>query len=142
MARQATEMKVGLTMFGQLWTDREGEYQGLFNIKLLGWAPLVMNIRILAVNSGLTATNTLQRLAMLETDKRLSRANATELEEAYHVLTSQRILLQIRYLRGETKTTYFLDPTDLAPHEQEALRRALASIKDLQKVISTNFSTM
>jgi signal-transduction protein with cAMP-binding, CBS, and nucleotidyltransferase domain len=142
MARQATEMKVGLSMFGHLWTDREGEHRGLFNVKLLGWAPLVMNIRILAVNSGLTATNTLQRIAMLEADKRLSRANAAELEEAYHVLTSQRILLQIRYLRGEVQNTYFLDPADLAPDEQETLRRSLVSIKDLQKVISTNFSTM
>ena len=142
MARQATEMKVGLTMFGHLWTDREGEYRGLFNVKLLGWAPLVMNIRILAVNSGLTATSTLQRIAMLEADKRLSRTNAGELEEAYHILTSQRILLQIRYLRGAAKNTYFLDPNDLPANEQEALRRALVSIKDLQKVISTNFSTM
>jgi signal-transduction protein with cAMP-binding, CBS, and nucleotidyltransferase domain len=101
-----------------------------------------MNIRILAVNSGIPATNTLQRIAMLEADKRLSRANAAELEAAYHTLTSQRIRLQIRYLRGETNNTYFLDPADLAADEQEALRRALVSIKDLQKVICTNFSTM
>lgn len=142
MARQATEMKVGLTMFGHLWTDREGEHRGQFNVKLLGWAPLVMNIRILAVNSGLTATNTLKRIAMLEADRRLSRGNAAELEEAYHVLTRQRIQLQISYLRGETDNTYFLDPVRLSAEEQEELRRALASIRDLQKVISTNFSTM
>ncbi|MCK7474440.1 MAG: DUF294 nucleotidyltransferase-like domain-containing protein [Rhodopseudomonas palustris] len=142
MARQATEMKVGLSMFGHLWTDREGEYRGLFNIKLLGWAPLVMNIRILAVNSGLTVTNTLQRIAMLEADRRLSRANAAELEEAYHILTRQRILMQIRYLRGDVQNTYFLDPNELSSDEQDSLRRALVSIKDLQKVISTNFSTM
>jgi signal-transduction protein with cAMP-binding, CBS, and nucleotidyltransferase domain len=142
MARQATEMKVGLSMFGQIWTDREGEYRGLFNIKLLGWAPLVMNIRILAVNSGLTVTNTLQRIAHLEQGKRLSAANSAELSEAYHILTRHRIHLQIRKLRGEQDNAYFLDPAALAADEQEELRQALASIKDLQHVIRTNFSTM
>jgi len=141
MARQATEMKVGLGMFGRIWTDRVGEHQGLCNIKLLGWAPLVMNIRILAVNSGLTVTNTLQRIAQLERDKRLSATSAAELGEAYHVLTRHRVHLQIRLLRGEQQNSYFLDPAALAPEELEALRRALASIKDLQNVIRTNFST-
>jgi signal-transduction protein with cAMP-binding, CBS, and nucleotidyltransferase domain len=134
-------MKVGLNLFGQIWTDRAGEHQGLFNIKLLGWAPLVMNIRILAVNSGLPVTNTLQRIARLERDKRLSPATAAELAEAYHILTRQRIRLQIAKLRGEQEDSYFLDPAALAPAELEALRRALDSIKDLQKVIRTNFST-
>ena len=141
MARQATEMKVGLGMFGRIWTDQVGEYQGLFNIKLLGWAPLVMNIRILAVNSGLTMTNTLQRIAQLERDKRLGATSAAELAEAYHVLTRHRVHLQIRLLRGEQQNSYFLDPAALAAEELEALRRALASIKDLQNVIRTNFST-
>lgn len=142
MARQATEMKVGLTLFGRFWTDREGEHRGLLNIKLLGWAPLVMNVRILAVNSGLTATNTLERIALLEADRRLSRSNAGDLEEAYHILTRQRILLQIRYLRGESGDTYFLDPESLSAAEQDELRRALTGIRDLQKVIGSNFATM
>jgi signal-transduction protein with cAMP-binding, CBS, and nucleotidyltransferase domain len=114
----------------------------LFNIKLLGWAPLVMNIRILAVNSGLTVTNTLQRIAHLEQGKRLSAANSAELSEAYHILTRHRIHLQIRTLRGEQDNSYFLDPAALSADEQQELRQALASIKDLQHVIRTNFSTM
>jgi signal-transduction protein with cAMP-binding, CBS, and nucleotidyltransferase domain len=142
MARAATEMKVGLGLLGGLWTDRKGEHQGLLNIKLLGWAPLVMNVRILAVNMGALATNTLKRIALLEEDKRLSPANAAELSEAYHVLTRHRILLQIRKLRGEVSNTYYLDPDTLSLEEQEELRRALVSIKDLQQVIRSNFSTM
>lgn len=142
MARQATEMKVGLTMFGHLWTDREGEHRGLFNVKLLGWAPLVMNVRILAVNSGLRATSTLKRIALLEEGRRLSPGNARDLADAYLLLTRHRIELQIRFLRGEIGDTYFLDPARLADAEQEELCRALACIRDLQKVIGTNFSTM
>lgn len=142
MARAATEMKVGLGMLGGLWTDRAGEHKGMLNLKLLGWAPLVMNVRILAVNMGATVTNTLKRLALLEQDKRLSPANAAELQEAYHVLTRHRILLQIRMLRGESADSYYLDPETLSDDAEEELRQALVSIRDLQKVIRTNFSTM
>lgn len=142
MARAATEMKVGLGMLGGLWTDRVGEFKGLLNLKLLGWAPLVMNVRILAVNMGTTVTNTLKRIALLEEDRRLSSANAAELQEAYHVLTRHRILLQICKLRGECSDSYHLDPEKLSDDEGEELRRALVSVKDLQKVIRTNFATM
>lgn len=142
MARQATEMKVGVSRFGTLWTDRVGEFKGLLNLKLLGWAPLVMNVRILAVNSGIVATNTLKRIALLEADRRLSAGNAAELTYAYHVLTRHRILLQIRKLRDETADSYHLDPKALNAEETEELRRALTGIKDLQQVIRTNFATM
>lgn len=140
MARQATEMKIGLAAFGQLWTDRTGEHRGLCNIKLLGWAPLVMNVRILAVNSGLEETSTLERIARLEQDRRLSSATAAELTEAYHILTRHRINLQIRHLRGEQASSYFLDPGTLGPEQQEELKAALSAVKDLQKVIRTNFA--
>ncbi len=142
MARQATEMKVGLGLLGGLWTDRSGEFKGMLNLKLLGWAPLVMNVRILAVNSGIAATNTSKRIALLEEDRRLSSANAAELNHAYHVLTRHRILLQIRKLREEVPDSYHLDPQTLSDEEEEELRRAMVSIKDLQQVIRSNFVTM
>lgn len=140
MAKAATGMKVGLRSFGRLWTDRAGEFKGLFNIKLLGWAPLVMNVRILAVNLALPVTGTLERLAQLEAKRSLSADSVASLNEAYHVLTRHRILLQIRCRRGEWHDSYHLDPLALSKEEQEELRRALVSIEELQKIIRTNFS--
>jgi signal-transduction protein with cAMP-binding, CBS, and nucleotidyltransferase domain len=142
MARAAAEMKIGLRMFGRFWTDREGEYRGLLNLKLLGWAPLVMNIRILAVSRGLTVTNTLQRIGALEQEGCLSHTVAGELRDAYHLLTRHRILLQIRCLQGEQINSWFLDPDRLSPAERDDLRRALVVIRDLQQVIRTNFTIL
>jgi signal-transduction protein with cAMP-binding, CBS, and nucleotidyltransferase domain len=142
MARAAAEMKIGLRMFGRFWTDREGEYRGLLNLKLLGWAPLVMNIRILAVSRGLAVTNTLKRIAALEQEGNLSPTAAGELRDAYHLLTRHRILLQIRCLQGEQINSWFLDPDRLSPAERDDLRRALSCIRDLQQVIRTNFAIL
>jgi len=128
MARAAAEMKVGLKSFGRIWTDPKGEFKDLFNVKLLGWAPLVMNVRILAVNLGLPATSTLQRLELLAQRHSLSARSTAELKEAYHILTRHRIMLQIRYLRGEQSETYHLDPRTLDKNELDELRHALVSI--------------
>jgi len=142
MAKAATEMKVGLKMFGRIWTDPRGEHKGLFNVKLLGWAPLVMNVRILAVNLGLPATSTLRRLTLLQQERSLGAGSVAELTEAYHVLTRHRILLQIRCLKGEQPDSYHLDPERLTPEEREELKRAMVSIEELQKIIRTNFSIL
>lgn len=142
MAKAATEMKVGLGWFGRLWTDRKGEYQGQFNVKLLGWAPLVMNVRILAVNSGVIETNTLRRIDRLEEARSLSPESAEALREAYLLLTRHRIMLQIRALRGLQNNSHYLDPKSLTVKQVEALRSALHRIEELQKIIHTNFTIL
>lgn len=142
MARAATEMKVGLGWFKRLWVEPKGEFKGLFNVKLLGWAPLVMNVRILAVNLALPATSTLERLRLLAEAKSLAPATAAGLREAYHLLTRLRIELQIRCLRGEQGESHHLDPQHLSSEERTQLREGLLAIEELQKMIHTNFAIL
>lgn len=140
MAKAATNMKVGLGWFGRLWTEKKGPHKGELNIKLLGWAPLVMNVRILAVNSNIIETSTLRRIDKLEATGSFSADFAAGLRSAYLFLTRQRILLQIRELRGLQEDSYFLDPQTLSAQQQDELRQALRRIEELQKIIHTNFT--
>lgn len=142
MARAATDMTVGLGWWGRIRIERSGSYRGLFNVKLFGWAPLVMNVRILAVHSGLLATNTLQRISLLARGGALAPAHAAALEESYHVLTRLRIRAQLEVLYSGGHSSHHLDPTRLDPAERLALRQALASIKELQQMIRINFATL
>ena len=140
MAKAATEMKVGLRWFGRLWTEKSGAHQGEMNIKLLGWAALVMNVRILAVNHNIVETSTLQRIDQLELARSFSAEFASGLRSAYLLLTRLRIQLQIRELRGLQEDSYYLHPQTLSLREQEELRQALRQIEELQKIIHTNFT--
>lgn len=140
MAKAATEMKVGLRWFGGLCTEKKGAHQGEMNIKLLGWAALVMNVRILAVNHNILETSTLQRINRLEEAHSFSAAFASGLRSAYLLLTRLRIQLQIRELRGLQEDSYYLQPQTLSPREQEELRQALRRIEELQRIIHTNFT--
>jgi len=142
MAKAASEMKVALTFLKRIWTEGSGEHRGEFNLKLLGWAPLVMNVRILAINQGVAATNTVQRIEALNAEGSLSAEMAAGLSRAYRTLTGHRVQLQAGLLRGERRDAYYLDPDALAREEREELRQALHLVEELQKMIRTNFLVM
>jgi signal-transduction protein with cAMP-binding, CBS, and nucleotidyltransferase domain len=140
MAKAATEMKVALGFLKRLWTESSGEHKGEFNLKLLAWAPLVMNVRILSINQGIPKTNTVNRISALEQEGSFSAAQAGELREAYHILTKHRILLQIKVIKNIQKDSYYLNPYELPTEERERIRHAVIRIEELQKMIHTNFS--
>lgn len=142
MARAATEMKLALGFMRRLWTEPSGEHKGEFNVKLLAWAPLVMNVRILAISQGLAATSTVNRIKLLEQEGSFSPAVAQGLLDAYEILTRYRILLQIKVIKGIQKDSYHLDPLLLDHDERERIRQAVLRIEDLQKAIHTTFNIM
>lgn len=140
MAKAATEMRLALGFMKRLWTEGSGEHKGEFNLKLLAWAPLVMNIRILAINQGIPATNTADRITLLEKDGSFSAAISRELQDAYRILTKHRILLQINVIKGVQNNSYYLNPYQLPSEERERIRHAIIRIEELQRIIHTNFS--
>jgi len=140
MARAATEMKLALGFMRRLWTEPSGEHRGELNIKLLAWAPLVMNVRILAISQGMSATNTVQRINFLEQEGSFSEEMARGLRDSYNILTRHRILLQIKQIKGIQKDSYYLDPLLLDSEEREQLRQAVIRVEELQKMIHTNFN--
>ena len=139
MAKAATEMQLALGFMKRIWTEGSGEHKGEFNVKLLAWAPLVMNTRILAINQGIPATNTLERILMLEAEGSFSASFARDLIDAYHILTRQRILIQIKALKGIQNDSYYLNPYQLSTTEREQIRHAMIKIEELQKIIHSNF---
>lgn len=139
MAKAATEMKLALGFMKRIWTEGTGEHKGEFNVKLLAWAPLVMNVRILAINQSIPATNTLERISLLEAEGSFSPSFARDLIGAYHVLTRQRILIQIKALKGIQNDSYYLNPYQLSTTERELIRHAMIKIEELQKIIHANF---
>lgn len=139
MAKAATEMKLALGFMKRIWTEGSGEHKGEFNVKLLAWAPLVMNVRILAINQSIPATSTLERISLLEAEGSFSSSFAHDLIDAYHALTRQRILIQIKAIKGIQRDSYYLNPYQLSTAEREQIRHAMIKIEDLQKIIHANF---
>lgn len=140
MAKAATEMEVALNFLKRFRTERRGDHRGEFNLKLLAWAPLVMNIRILSINQGIPVTNTVERILLLEKEGSFSASFSRELQDAYHILTKYRILLQIAVINGASSDSYHIDPGQLPADEREKMRHALMRVEELQKIIHANFA--
>lgn len=140
MAKAATEMRLALGFMKRLWTEGSGEHKGSFNLKLLAWAPLVMNVRIISINQGIPATSTVERIRRLEKEGSFSASFTRELLEAYKILTKHRILLQIKVIKGIQKDAHHLNPFELPKEERENIRNAILRIEELQKTIHTNFN--
>ena len=140
MAKAATEMKLALGFMKRFWTESSGEHRGSFNLKLLAWAPLVMNVRILSINQGIPATSTIQRIVLLEKEGSFSATVSRDLQDAYSILTKHRILLQIKVIQGLRDDAYYLNPYELPSDEREHIRHAIIKIEELQKIIHMNFS--
>ncbi len=139
MAKAATEMRLALGFLKRIWTEGSGEHKGEFNLKLLAWAPLVMNIRIISINQGIPATSTLERIQLLHKEGSFSASMAAGLTAAYHILTRYRALQQIKVIKGIQNNSYYINPYQLPNEEREKIRQALLKIEDLQKVIHANF---
>jgi CBS domain-containing protein len=139
MAKAATEMRLALGFLKRIWTEGSGEHKGEFNLKLLAWAPLVMNIRIISINQGIPATSTLERIELLRKEGSFSASMAEGLREAYHILTRYRILQQIKVIKGIQKDSHYINPYLLPANEREQMRQAIMRIEDLQKIIHANF---
>ncbi|OGT99782.1 MAG: nucleotidyltransferase [Geobacteraceae bacterium GWC2_48_7] len=142
MAKAATEMRLALGFMKRLWTEGSGEHKGAFNLKLLAWAPLVMNVRIISINQGIPATSTVERIRTLEKEGSFSASFSRELLKAYQVLTKHRILLQIKVIKGIQKDAHHLNPFELPKEERESIRNAMLKIEELQKTIHSNFNIM
>jgi len=142
MAKAATEMKVALNFVKRFLTEKSGEHKGQFNLKLLAWAPLVLNIRILSINQAIPATNTVERIRLLEKEGSFSSLFSKELQDAYQILTKYRILLQIDVINGTSNDSYYLNPQNLPDEDHENIRHALMRVQELQKIIHSNFSIM
>ena len=51
--------------FLEISKQRNREHKDMINIKLLGWAPLILAVRMVAITNEIFETNTLKRVKLL-----------------------------------------------------------------------------
>jgi len=139
MARSAVMSAVGLNFFKKFRLERGGEHAGKFNVKLFGWAPLIMTTRVFALKYGIQATNTIARLRELEVRHHFDEVFSRRLQQAYLVLTRAKMISQVEAIVSGSKYDYYLDPAILPDDEREELREALISVEVLQKLAYNSF---
>lgn len=133
--QSAVIMPSALTFFGGFKVEKEGENKDKFNIKVLGWSPLILSVRMLSLSNGIFATNTLKRIGILRERNIIKKEMESALMDAYFTFVRYRIINQINSREENGRASNFLKPDMLGPDEQERLRRAMKSVEAFQKFI-------
>jgi CBS domain-containing protein len=129
MAQRAVSVPVALGIFGGIRVESSGEQAGGFNVARSGLTPLVHAVRLLSVQHGLEAVATVDRLAALRALGVLDAGLAERLESSYHLLAGLKIGKEI------TLQQPLVYPSQLSVTEQQKLKEALESVRQLQRVI-------
>lgn len=140
MARVVSSMRLSKGFLRRFVVEAEGVHKGEFNIKLLAWMPLVMCIRLLAVDVGIEATSTLERIEILRSEGHIPDRTAAELSTAYHALTGHRITLQIKKLKRIIDDDCYINPYGLPNNEREELKDVIGRIDELQNMLRSRFA--
>lgn len=134
LARSAVLMPTALGFFGRFKVDAEGENKGKLNIKLHGWAPLIMSVRALALSQGLSDTNTLKRLRRLRETGVIKRDVEEELIDAYLLFVKFRLKNQLE--QPENPTSNHISPEEIGAEDAGRLRKSMRVVESFQKYIN------
>ena len=136
--KTAVLMPTALSFFNNFKVEKDGEFKDTFNIKLTGWAPLILSVRMLSINNGIFEVNTLKRIKLLREMNIIKKEMENDLIDAYLTFVRFRIMNQINS-RAEGNivpgAANHINPETLRPDEQEKIRKAMKSVEALQKYI-------
>lgn len=131
--------KVPLGLLGRFVVERDGEHQGTLSLKHGGSVYIVDCIRIFALERGLAAAGTLDRLKELERLNIFDRETAEHIRAAFEALTFLRLRNELAMLDQGQEPTSYLDPHALTKNEQDLLKEALGAVSKLQDATRRHF---
>jgi CBS domain-containing protein len=141
LAGTVTQHRPPLGFFGAFAVDRAGEHKNRLNLKVNGLGPIVNIARLYALESGIAATGTLERLAAARAGHPLIARYGEELAHAFEFLSLLRIHHQLDQLRAGGAGDSFIDPEQLSRYEKKSLRDVFRLIGRVQDLIVEEYRT-
>jgi CBS domain-containing protein len=132
------DRKPPLGFFRTFVVERSGEHKQELDIKTFGTGPIVNVARLLALDAGIEATNTVDRLSAQSLpyfDDVLRR----DLLESFELLTLLRLEHQLQQLRAEQPLDNYVNPGSLTQLQRSLLKEAFRTITRAQSAISDHF---
>ncbi len=128
-----------LSFFKNLIVEKDGEHKNSLNLKEKGLVPFVDFARLLSLKHGISESNTMGRLQLLNEQGYLSRDLYTETVAAYEFLMQLRLINQLYMLEeGKTPDNY-INPADLSDLEKQTLKEAFEVVRRIQSNVNQQF---
>jgi CBS domain-containing protein len=141
LARITIENKPPLGFFRTFVVERSGEHKEELDIKTLGTGPIVNAARLFALDNGIDATNTVDRLAALQPLNYLDETLRRDLLDSFELLTLLRLEHQLQQSRSRQPLSNYIKPASLTHLERSLVKEAFQTIARMQSFINDRFRT-
>jgi CBS domain-containing protein len=132
--------KVPLGLLGRFHVEKDGENAGLLSLKYGGCVYIVDCIRMFALERGIQAISTLDRLKTLVAENVFATETAEHIRAAFEALVFLRLRHEIGLIETGRAPSHFLDPRTLSKTEQDLLRESFQAVAKLQDATKRHFS--
>ncbi len=110
------------------------------DMKKSGTFPIVHGIRSLAIEKGIEATSTVERIERLRETSLFDETFARELTDAFGYFMQLRLKSQVRaHLAGSMEGESMIRPSDLTTLDRDLLRDALRVVKRFREIVRNHF---
>jgi len=141
LAKNALINKPPLGFLRQFVVEKSGENKNELNLKLKGLTPVVDAARVLALESGITTTNTMGRLEAIADKGILKPGFLSEVDDAYDFINFIRISHHLRSRSQGDFLDNFIDPARLNNIQRKWLKESFAIVSRLQEKLSLRYQT-
>lgn len=117
----------------------KGSHKGEFDIKKGGIFPLMHGVRALAVEQGLSVTNTFERIKELNNLNLFDRTMASEMIEALEFLQTIRLAQRIKKTSMGQEADNYIRPSELSHFDRDLLKEALKVVEHFKKFCAAHF---
>ena len=124
-----------LSLFRGFALIRSGEHKNMLDLKHSGVVPVVDLGRVYALEGGIEAANTRQRLEAARACGVISKSGALDLLDAYDLIAETRLRHQAAQIRAGEEPDNFMAPGTLSELERAHLRDAFMVVKTMQSAL-------
>jgi CBS domain-containing protein len=122
--------------------EKDGEHRDTFNIKINALSPIVDAARLAALELGVYATSTVDRLRELKERGGPIGSLSNDLGQAFEVLMSLRLRHQFGQMQNGMPPDNFINPAGLGMIEQKTLIESFRIVSLAQNAIRSQYGSM
>jgi len=141
MVANALTHRPPLGFFRNLVVIHDEQHDRTLDLKHQGIVPIVDIARVFALQGGISAAGTLQRLQQAQKEGLLSQDMSENLQHALEYIANLRIQHQAGQYREGLAADNYLDPDSLSQLQRGYLKDAFQIIKTMQEVLANRYQT-
>ena len=141
MAKIALTNRPPLSLLKRFIVEKSGEHKHKIDLKMRGLTPVVDAARVLSLDMGIKAQNTLDRLSEINRMGVIENDFHADLKEAYEFIVYLQISRHLDALSKGEEPNNFLNPASLNSLQRKMLKESFLVIHKLQEILKFRYQT-